>query len=250
MERLYAIFSNYTRMPYVECEEKTFSDMTYLFLDETKAKEFSLTHKNGKMSLTVVKVEQASAKHFLAALIADGFDMVCVPEEETHYLTIDQLVKRTLREGVKQPVENPALQLSIMYFLQTIQSAQTDEEKEEAKSREEEMMANIARAVYLVPFFEIEGEEEQENGNRNVSLMHLQNESKEVFIPLFTDMDEFLKIRPGEGTNQFLPMSFKQIYSIKRDGAIGFVINPGSENLQLNQPNLDAVDARFGNQSK
>lgn len=249
-EKFYAVYCNYTRMPYVECEEETFSDMTFLFLDEEKAKEFAMTHKGGKMSLTAVKVEQNTAKHFFSSLIAEGFDMVCVLEKETHYLLIDQLVKRTLKEGAKKPIENPSLQLSMMYFLQTIQSAQTEEEKEESKNKEEEMMANIARAIYLVPFREIEGEVDGEDGSRNVSLIHLQNEAKEVFIPLFTDMDEFLKINPGDGTTSFYPMSFQNIKEVKRDRAVGFVINPGSVNLQLNQNNFDAVDSRFGNQSK
>lgn len=255
-ENIYAIFCNYTHMPYVECDEETYSDMAYLFTDEEQAKEFVQTHNKGKQSLIAVKVDQNSAKHFLASLIADGFDLVNIHEnvdgkEETCNLPIEKLVTRTLREGVKKPIENPALQLSMMYFLQQIQIAQTDEEKEESKSREEEMMANIARAVYLVPFFEIEDEsEENADGSRNISLMHLKNEAGETFIPLFTDLDEFLKIRPKEGTNNFLPMSFQKIREIKRDETVSFVINPGSVHLQLNQHNLEIVDSLFGDQSK
>ena len=261
VENLYAIFCNYTHMPYVECEEESYSDMAFLFTDEEQAKSFAQTYKEGNQSLVAVRVDQNSLKHFLASLIADGFDMVSVLDKkigEVRHLPIDKLVTRTLREGVQKPVENPALQLSMMYFLQEIHTAKTDEEKEEARSKEEEMMANIARAIYLVPFFEMEEENLSDNnldldrevGSRNVALMHLKNEAGETFIPLFTDLDEFLKIRPKEGTSNFLPMSFQKIRDIKRDESISFIINPGSVNLQLNQHNLDAVDYRFGNQSK
>ena len=248
-DKIYAIFCNFTHMPYVECDEETYSDKAFLFFDEEKAKEFALTYKGGKQSLAAVKVEQNLATRFLASLIAEGFDMLSVHDEEVHLLPIDQLITRTLQEGAKKPIENPALQLSMMYFLQQIQIAQTEEEKEEVRSREEEMMANIARAVYLVPFTEMEGETDNDS-ERKVSITHLMNEAGDAFIPLFTDIDEFVKIRPKEGTTNFLPMSFQKIRDIKRDDNVIFIINPGSVHLQLNQHNLEAVDNRFGDQSK
>lgn len=248
-ERVYAIFCNFTHMPYIECDEESYSDMAFIFLEEEQAKEFALTYKDGKKSLVAVRIEQSFLKHFLASLIAEGFDTVKIHAKETRMISIDQLITRTLQEGVKKPIENPALQLSMMYFLQDVQNAQTEEEKEEVQRKEEEMMANIARAVYLVPFIESE-EKNPDEGKKNISLIHLKNDAGELFIPLFTDMDEFLKIHPKEETRNFIPMSFQRICEIKKMNPIQFIINPGSVHIQLNQHNIDAVDYRFGNQSK
>lgn len=249
VEKFYAIFCNHTRMPYVECDEETYSDKAFLFTDEEKAKAFVESYQEKKQSLTIVPVEKASAMHYFASLIADGFDMLSFHDEEIHEYPIEQVVTRTLREGVKKPIENPSLQLSMMYFMQGVHTAETDEEKAESRSREEEMMANIARAVYLVPFSKIEGETDEE-GNQKVSLMQLKNKEGDVYIPLFTDMDEFLKIRPAEGTSNLLPMGFKQIRSTKLDQLKGFLINPGSIAVQLNAQNITAIDLKFGDQAK
>ena len=193
-------------------------------------------------------VEQKSCMHYFASLISDGFDIISFRGEEIHNYSINQVVTRKLRDGVKKPIENPSLQLSMMYFMQEARIADTDEEKEESRNREEEMMANIARAVYMVPFSKMEGEVDTD-GNQKVSLMQLQNKDGEFYIPLFTDIEEFLKIRPGEGTTNFLPMNFTQIKNTKIDKLKGFLINPGSINLQLTEQNISAIDLRFGDQA-
>lgn len=247
-EKFYAVFSTSSRMPYIECDEETYSDKTFLFMDEEQAKAFTEAYKAKKQTLVVATVEKANAKNFLASLIADGIDMISFQGEEVHDYPIDQIVTRTLREGVKAPIENPALQISLMYYLQNARIAETPEEKEELSRMEEEMMANIARAVYLVPFSS--SEEVDDNGNQKVALMQLKNENDEIFIPLFSDLDEFLKMKPAEGKSQFLPMGFKQISNTKLNGINGFILNPASANIRLNEKNIAAVANRFGDQAK
>lgn len=252
VENFYPIFCNFSHMPYVECDNESCSDKATVFTDEEKAKQFIENYKirQPKQSLSAVTIKQDSILFFLASLYSAGFDMVDIIDgDDIHNYTLDQLVRRTLPKGAKKPIENPALQLSIMYFLQSVHIADTEEEREESRNREEEMMANIARAVYLVPYARME-ERENDDGEEKVSLMQFQNDAGEFFIPLFTDMDEFLKIKPKEGTTNFLPMGFRQIRGIKLNNLIGFVINPGSTHIQLTDSNINAIDLRFGNQAK
>ena len=96
VEKFYAIFSNFTRMPYVECDEETFSDTAIVFTDEEKAKEFTQAYNVIKKSLTVVPVEQKSCMHFFASLISDGFDIISFRDEEIHNYSINQIVTRKL----------------------------------------------------------------------------------------------------------------------------------------------------------
>lgn len=245
--KFFSIFSNHTRMPYIECDEETFLDKIFLFVDEEKAKAFVASHNKNNQSLVVATIDQQFAKNFFSSLIADGIDTICFMDEETSDLAMNQIITRTLKEGVPQPIENPALQISMMYFLQNARNIQSEEDKENAQRLEEEMMVNIARATYLMPVVPVEATDE--NGNNRVMPMHIKNQNEDVFIPIFTDMDEFMKMRPKDGPNQFIPISFSQIKSTKLEGIIGFVINPGSVNLQLNAQNIAAVDQRFGNQA-
>ena len=248
VENIHVIFCNYSRMPYVECDTEDFTDKTFLFTDADKAKEFCDFYKEKKQLLSTYTIPQNALKSFFSAMITDGIDMVCIQDEETMTLPISKLITRVLKEGASQPVENPALQLSIMYFLQTVQIAETPEEKEESRRLEEEMMVNIARATYLVPFSEI-GEVDAE-GNQQINLINLQNKNGETFIPLFTDLDEYHKIKPSEKQTSLLSMGFKQIRGTKLTNVNGFVINPGSSNIQLTPQNIAAVDQRFGDQAK
>lgn len=247
-ENIYVIFCNFSRMPYIECDPEDFSDKTFFFFEEEKAKKFCESRKEKKMSLAAVVLPQNALKSFFSALLTDGIDTVCIEDGDIINLPINKIITRTLREGVGKPIENPALQLSIMYFLQAVRVAETDEEKEESRRLEEEMMVNIARSIYLVPFTKLD--ETDENGNQKINLMNLKNKNDEVFIPLFTDLDEFNKIRPAEKQSAFLPMGFKQIRNTKLNGLNGFVINPGSSNIQLTEQNIAAVDRKFGDQAR
>ena len=81
--------------------------------------------------------------------------------------------------------------------------------------------------------------------------MNFKTPSDEIFIPIFTDLDEFNKIiPPAEGKGSFLPMGFKQIRNTKLNGVSGFVINPGSTAVRLNEQNISIVDQKFGDQAK
>lgn len=244
----YAIFCNYTKMPYVECDNDTFKDKMFLFVDEEKAKAFAESYKEKKQSLAVALVNQQLAKSFFSSLIADGIDTICFMDEESSDIPMEKIITRSLKEGMKKPIENPSLQLSIMYFLQNARNTESEEDRNNVRKLEEEMMINIARATYLVPFNKMENDDK--NTNSKFALLQIKNQKDQVFIPLFTDMDEFFKMNPGqENTCQFIPMGFKQIRDMKIDGKLdGFIINPGSVNLPLTPQNISIINQVFGNQ--
>ena len=127
--------------------------------------------------------------------------------------------------------------------MQAVRTAETNEEKMIVRQFEEEMMVNIARARYLVPSKEI-GEEDEE-GNKKVAFLQVKSNNGEVFIPAFTDINEFTAFSSQEGTTKFMILDFDKIKTVKMPGLNGFIINPGTIGVLLNEQHINAIDQRF-----
>jgi len=156
-------------------------------------------------------------------------------------------VKRQYKEDAPKPVENPSLQLSMIYFMQAVRIAETEEENAIARQFEEEMMVNIARGHFLVPSREIE--ETDDEGNKKVAFLQVKNNNGDVFIPLFTDINEYFKFNSQDGTMKFLVLDFNKIYNTKVPQLTGFIINPGTISVLLNEQHLNAIHQAFGEEA-
>ncbi len=246
IDKYYAIMCDFTRMPYAECDPVTYDDRVFLFLQEDKANAFVEEYKEDKMLLSVQVVERAGILGFISSLLAAGINMISFQGEEIHNIQVENIVKRQQKEGAPTPVENPSLQISMIYFMQAVRTAETNEEKMVVRQFEEEMMANIARANYLVPSKETD--EMDENGNKQVVFPQIKNANGDMFIPLFTDVNEFVKFNKQEGSTRFLALNFRQIKSIGADKEQSFVINPGSVSVLLSAQHVKLIDERFGSE--
>ena len=251
IDEYYVIMCDFTKQPYAECDPETFDDKAFIFFEEKPALDFVDDYKEDKMMLHVEKVARTSILAFLTTLIVEGINMVCFRGEEEHNIQIEHIVTRQLKEGVPTPVENPTLQISMIYFMQAVRTAETQEARVIAKQFEEEMMVNIARATYLVPSKAV-GEADEE-GNQKIAFYQVKNQNGDVFVPLFTDLNEFIKYQNmnkiTEQTMQFMPLKFNQIYDVYRQGMTGFIINPATVAVLLNKQHLDAINERFGDEA-
>lgn len=245
IEKYYAITCNFTKQAYVECDEATYDDKTFVFLDEKMANDFVEEYKEDKMLLSVRNIGRGEILGYLTSLIICGINMVSFRGEDEKYdVQISSIVKRQLKEDAPKPVENPELQLSMMYFMQGVRTAETPEEKNVVRQFEEEMMVNIARGHYLVPSKELE--EIDEEGNKKVAFLQVKNANGDVFIPVFTDVNEYFKFSKEDGTMRFMVLDFKKISTIKNPGLSGFIINPSSLAVMLNEQHINAISQRFG----
>ena len=244
IDNYYAIFCDYTKMPYAECDEVTYDDKAFIFLNEADAKTFVDSYKEDKMLLSVRVFTRSQILGYLSSLIMDGINMVSFRGEEEYNIQLDKIIKKKEPDGNgPQPVENPTLKISMMYFMQAVRTAETNEEKMIVRQFEEEMMVNIARARYLVPSKEI-GEEDEE-GNKKVAFLQVKSNNGEVFIPAFTDINEFTAFSSQEGTTKFMILDFDKIKTVKMPGLNGFIINPGTIGVLLNEQHINASDQRF-----
>lgn len=243
IDNYYAIMCNYTRMPYVECDPVTYDDRVFIFLQEDAANAFVEEYKEEKMLLSVQTIDRAGILGFLTSLLVAGVNMVSFQGSEVFNIQLEKIVRREQKEGAPKPVENPSLQISMMYFMQGVHTAESNEEKLVVRQYEEEMMANIARAQYLVPSKETD--QTDANGNKQVAFPQIKNANGELFIPLFTDINEFFKFSKQDGTTKFLVLGFNQIKTIKTPGLQGFIINPASIAVMLNEQHMNVIDERF-----
>ena len=233
IDNYYVIFCDFTKMPYAECDEQTFDDKAFIFLKEAMAKKFVEEYKEDGMILSVKTITRAEILGFLTSLPLLGINMASFRGNETHNIQLDNIVKRQYKEDAPKPVENPSLQLSMIYFMQAVRIAETEEENAIARQFEEEMMVNIARGHFLVPSREIE--ETDDEGNKKVAFLQVKNNNGDVFIPLFTDINEYFKFNSQDGTMKFLVLDFNKIYNTKVPQLTGFIINPGTISVLLNR---------------
>lgn len=248
IDKYYVIYCAFTKMPYIECDIETYDDKIYIFLDEEKAKKCVENYKEDKMILNVRVINRSEIRGFFSTLFAIGVNMVSFQADNLHNLQLEQLVERKFPEGAPKPIENPTLQISMMYFMQAVRTAETQEEQMIARQYEEEMMVNIARAHYLVPTKELEQADEE--GNQKVAFLQMKNANGESFIPLFTDINEFVKANPQDGTVRFMILGFNKIKTMKFPGLNGFIINPGSISVLLTEQHIQVVDQRFGQEAE
>src|SRR5699024_2306140 len=121
-EHIFVLFSQTTRLPFIECDEETFDDQVYVFTDEERIKEAGQKYLKEKIALMAVKIPQAHIKAFLSGLYSVGVNALMVQDEGAPVrVELEQLVpKPDLEEANKGPVPklNPELQLTALYFLQ------------------------------------------------------------------------------------------------------------------------------------
>ena len=63
-ENIFVLFSQTTKLPFVECDEETFDDQVYVFTDETRVQDFARKYTNEKLLLAAAKIPNAQFKGF------------------------------------------------------------------------------------------------------------------------------------------------------------------------------------------
>ncbi len=244
-EQIYIIYSPATKMPYVFCEEGSFDDCVHVYLSEEEAKEECKKMVEEKHPVLPVKCEKKTVLNFFAELRYMGINAICFYEgEDRHLAQLEDIV--TVQKLVENQIENPALHLSMLYFMQEMRRPVASEEKKGMKELEEETSANLAKARFLVPSQTItqgEGEEAKEVK----SFVFLKNDKEEVFLPLFTDLAEARKFGKGKEF-QLVATDVLGVIKVLNSGegnVTGVVVNSASSNVIINKLGVLAIQKRF-----
>lgn len=222
---LYVIMSGATRLPFVFCDEETFDDEIFLYYRADDAKEKAKELQGKRYASAVVKLEDKQLLAFYTSLYTMGVNCLAVNSGTDTEISIqlsDLVIRRKpeeLPEG-KRPVENPALHLTAIYFMQEMRRQAEPQPTEELNKLQEELLAHYGKGTFVAAV--------RENGQVPI----LKQKDGSIYQPLFTDMLEFQKFARGEKMKMAVIPAAK-IPEILVGEAKGVVINPFGVNVQL-----------------
>ena len=222
---LYVIMSGATRLPFVFCDEETFDDEIFLYYRVDDAKEKAKELQGKRYASAVVKLEDKQLLAFYTSLYTMGVNCLAVNSGTDTEISIqlsDLVIRRKpeeLPEG-KRPVENPALHLTAIYFMQEMRRQAEPQPTEELNKLQEELLAHYGKGTFVAAV--------REDGQVPI----LKQKDGSIYQPLFTDMLEFQKFARGEKMKMAVLPAAK-IPEILVGEAKGVVINPFGVNVQL-----------------
>lgn len=232
MEKVYFLASPLTKLPYVECNEETGDDQVFVYTEEEKIKEKLEQMKEKNIPANAVLVDKKSMLGVFSGLYQCGVNAIMFTSGEDVFSTqIEEVVRRPKIDELpedKRPLENPLLNLSMMYFIQEARKKPEFRANEMMKEYEEEMVVNMARAKYLIPLAEDCRLDRKNEGEQQVKLLIIQAPDGKHYIPALTDPAEFRKFK-GNKELDAVGMTFQQMLDLEKSDEIsGFIINPAS----------------------
>ena len=172
-ENVYVAYSQVTKLPYVTCAEETYNDQVWFFAEEETLKEFGKKKLEDKILLMGMKYEKKDFPRLYGLLYAVGVNsLVWNNGTEEIEVELEKIVRRpdlSKMEPEKRPLINSTLQLSGIYFMQELRRPVTKEERKNIRELEEELIANLKKAEFLVAM------ERNEEDPSKVNIPYLKN---------------------------------------------------------------------------
>lgn len=254
-EQIFVLFSQATKLPFIECDEETFDDQIFVFTSEEQVKEAGQKYVKEKIALVAVRIPQSQIKVFLRGLYSVGVNALMVQDEGAPVrVELDQLVpKPDLEEANQGPIPklNPELQLTTLYFLQELRrpGERTPEEKKQLRSLEEEMAVNMmkSRFILAVDITDVEGEWDPRAKDQKAKIPFVKNKDGNIFQPCYSDLGEFKKFNARNKNAKFrlLAVAYDDLPKYLIKDSKGFVFNPGGYNLVLTREQLELMKKNY-----
>ena len=222
---LYVIISGATKQPFVCCDEETYDDEVFLYYRAEDAKEKTERLAEEKYATAVAKMETKQLLPFYTSLYTMGVNCLAVNHGTDTQISIQlsDLVTRKLPDKLpngQKIVENPALHLTAVYFMQEMRRQTSPQPTEELKELQEELLAHYKKGTFLVVV--------QEDGQ----VPMLKQKDGTVYQPIFTDMLEVQRFSRGQKIKTAV-VTAGQIPGMLAENTKGVVINPFGVNVQL-----------------
>ena len=222
---LYAVMSGVTRMPFVVCDEETFDDEVLLYyrVEDAQEKAKQLAEQNYRTA--VAKIEEQHLLAFYTNRCTMGVNCLAVNAgtDMAIQIQLTDLVTRKKPEEIpegKKIIENPALHLTALYFMQELRRMTSPEPTEEVKELQEELLAHYNKGTFIVAV--------QEDGKIPI----LKQKDGSIYQPVFTDLIECQKFCSGKNM-KVMAIPAAKIAEILVPEAKGVALNPFGVNVQL-----------------
>ena len=229
-DQIHVILSKCTRLPYVWCDTETYDDEIFVYFDEkgAKAKAEKLT-ADGEL-VVAVPIPNKNFLPFYAGLFPMGINAIVVDGgmDTEVCIQLEELVRKP--DDSKLPkgqvrVENPALHLTGMYFMQELRKKPRTDLDENLMEMQQEMLSHFASGTYVIAL-KTEG--------KGVVLM--KNPQGQTALPAFTDIQEFQKFQMVNAKEKFAPgiVQADKVGGLLPPDANTVVLNPMGINVPLN----------------
>ena len=249
-EEIIVAYCAYTNMPLVVCDPETYNDQVWIFDKEEQLQKFAKSYTERKILLKGIKFPKDKMLEFFSMLFTIGVnELVFAGENGEEKLELEDLVRRpdfSKLPKEQQPLQNPELQLTGLYFMQEASRPVPNEQKESLKDLEEELSANLVKSRYVVPIELLEGPESdtEKLKNRKYRLPILKNKNGDVVQPIFTDITELNKFNK-ENKFKALVMPFDNLAKIVVKDSKGFLLNPMGFHIAMPKELLEGLKKRF-----
>lgn len=222
---LYVVVSACTKLPYVVCDPETFDDEVLVFFSQEDAEARAKSLAGEKIPVSVVKLENRQLLLFYTNLYTMGVNALLVTiSGKEEIIQLEDFVRRrgdeTDPEG-KVWVENPALQLTAIYYMQEARRQPGPEMQPKLLELQEEIEMHFRKGNYILAI--------QKEGN-GIPLMKMKN--GDVYQAAFTDVLEFQKFNREDKLRPVIVAADK-ISQVLAPEAVGVILNPMGINLPL-----------------
>ena len=233
---LFVVFSDCTKLPFVECDETTFDDEVLIFTEkELAGTKYSVLVEQGD-PVRVLNLPVKNRLPFFVSLYSLGVnavlvnqgavDEVCIPLENvvkrpdlprfSHEKKQEMMEKKMQVSDMQFRIENPEFHLTSIYYIQLLKSKRAKDSVEELKELNEEMLAHYRKGSYIAVRSE----------KNKIPL--LQRTDSDCFQPLFTDAQEFMKFQQKNPAVKLKTsiVTEREVLEHMDPAATGVVINP------------------------
>ena len=205
---------------------------------EETLKAFGKKKLDNKILLMGMKYEKKDFPKMYGLLFSVGVNSLVwnngTEETEVELTSIVRQPDLSKLEPEKRPLINSTLQLSGIYFMQELRRPVAKEEHGNLRELEEELIANLRKAEFLVAMAP------SEEDPAKVNIPYLKNKEGKILQPVFSDVMEYEKFAKGKKM-RIAKLPFAKLPEIMIPQAEAMVINPLGFNLLLNKEQLKKI---------
>ena len=237
-DMVYVAYSQFTKLPYVKCDEETFNDQAWIFSTEEGIKEFGKKLLDDKVLLMGMRYVKKDYPRLYGTFYAIGVNTVMwVDGEEQVEIDLPDIAKQHDLSKIPEehrPLLNPTLELSGIYFMQELRRPVEKEQHGNLRELEEELLVNMRKSQYLVAM------EVNEEDPKQIRIPYLKNKNEEILQPVFTDVMELEKFTKGRKL-RIAKVPLNKLPELMIQQAKAYVVNPMGFNLVLTKEQLEKI---------
>ena len=237
-DMVYVAYSQFTKLPYVKCDEDTFNDQAWIFSTEEGIKEFGKKLLDDKVLLMGMRYEKKDYPRLYGTFYAIGVNTVMwVDGEEQVEIDLPDIAKQHDLSKIPEehrPLLNPTLELSGIYFMQELRRPVEKEQHGNLRELEEELLVNMRKSQYLVAM------EVNEEDPKQIRIPYLKNKNEEILQPVFTDVMELEKFTKGRKL-RIAKVPLNKLPELMIQQAKAYLVNPMGFNLVLTKEQLEKI---------